>query len=278
MKGRIIGREGRNIRAFEAATGVDLIIDDTPEAVVVCVLRPGPPRDRPHRPRALIARRPHPPGRIEEVVAKAQQEVESNTRGRRAGGLRGRRATASTPRSSSCSAGSSIRTSYGQNVLEHSMEVGVPLRHDRRRARPRRQAGARARRCCMTSARRSRTRWKARTRISAPTRTQIRRVGEGRERHRRPPRGGEGRDHPGAPRRRRRRTSARVRVRGVRCSKATCGGSRTSSGSANPSGASRSRSPCRPVVRSGSSSSRRRSPTIRRRRWRARWRRRSRAK
>ena len=101
MKGRIIGREGRNIRAIEAATGVDLIIDDTPEAVVISVLQPRAPRDR--APRARPASSPtgaSTPRRIEEIG--------------REGDGRGRRSSAATraSRRSSTSASGGCRPSW----------------------------------------------------------------------------------------------------------------------------------------------------------------------
>lgn len=124
MKGRVIGREGRNIRAFESATGVDVIIDDTPETVVISCFDPV---------RREIARismgrlvedgRIHP-GRIEQIVSKAKKDVEKEmkTAGRQAlydakisGGMHGelQRLLGALK----------YRTSYGQNVLAHSVQV-----------------------------------------------------------------------------------------------------------------------------------------------------------
>jgi ribonuclease Y len=129
MKGRIIGREGRNIRAFEQATGVDLIVDDTPEAVILSCFEPV---------RREIARlalvnliqdgRIHP-GRIEELVAKVQVEMEEKL-------LSDGEAAALEvgipdlhPELLKLVGRLQFRSSYGQNALKHSMEVAWLSHH-----------------------------------------------------------------------------------------------------------------------------------------------------
>jgi ribonuclease Y len=129
MKGRIIGREGRNIRAFEQATGVDLIVDDTPEAVILSCFEPVRREIARLALGALIQDGRIHPGRIEELVAKIQTEMEEKLL------ADGEAAALETgipdlhPELHKLLGRLQFRSSFGQNALKHSLEVSWLAHH-----------------------------------------------------------------------------------------------------------------------------------------------------
>jgi ribonuclease Y len=125
MKGRIIGREGRNIRSFEAATGVDVVVDDTPEAVILSSFDPIRREIARIAMERLVADGRIHPGRIEEVVEKAGEDVKTEMREAAEEVLYELGIHDLNPQLVEVLGNLRFRTSYGQNQLVHAKEVAL---------------------------------------------------------------------------------------------------------------------------------------------------------